>query len=205
MHIRRLLTIVGLSVLALLFSTVTDTYAQGRGGGRPANPGPPAGSPGVDRGLGTPSGQSNGRSDAGLGNASDRSNGRSTAGIDRARLARDNAQRVSDTDLNRYRGLSNHLGTTPEQMRTAYQSALLANPDLTFGNFVAANVIADNLHSRYPSITSSAILAGLARGDSIGRTLQNLGLSSEQAKIAKHGAEDAMKAAKQRNPKQRNH
>jgi len=115
------------------------------------------GSPGVDRGLGNASSRSSGRSDAGLGNASSRSNGRSDAGIDRARLARDNANRMSDTELNRFRGLSKKLGTTPSEMRARYQSALLANPDLTFGNFVAANVIADNLHSRVPAVTSSAI------------------------------------------------
>ena len=84
-------------------------------------------------------------------------------------------------------------------MRSAYQAALLANPDLTYGQFVASNVIADNLNARFPSITSSAILAGLANGDSIGGTLRNLGLSKDQSKVAQKTAEDQIKAAKRRN------
>jgi len=193
-----------LAMAILVLSAATTTvYAQGRGGGngggRPATAGPPMGSPGVDRGLGNASSRSSGRSDAGLGNASSRSNGRSDAGIDRARLARDNANRMSDSELNRYRGLSKRLGTTPAEMRARYQSALLANPDLTFGNFVAANVIADNLQSRFPAMTSSAILGGLANGDSIGETLHNLGLSKDQARDAKRNAEDQIKEAKNRN------
>lgn len=173
--------------------------AQGRGrGGRPAHAGPPAGT-GVDRGIGNASTRSNGRSDVGMGNASARSNGRSDAGIDRARLARANARRMSDNELNRYRGLSRRLGTTPEEMRARYQAALLANPDLNFGNFVAAHVIADNLNSRFPNVTPANILAGLANGDSIGETLRNLRLTKEQAKIAQRDAEAKMKAAKKRN------
>lgn len=182
--------------LALMFMLVfilgSIVFSQGRsggrgggtGGGRPSGVGQPMGNPGMDRGMG---------------NASARSNGRSDTGADRATLARNNANRVSDNELNRFRGVSKKIGSTPEQMRAAYQAALLANPNLTFGQFVAANVVADNLHSRFPAITSSAILAGLANGDSLGRTLQNLGLSHDQAKTAERTAEDEIKTAKQRN------
>src|SRR5580765_4084751 len=191
--------------LLLSFGLASDTFAQGRGGGngggRPANPGPPTGNPGVDRGLGNASTNSMGRSDDGFGNAATRSNGRSTTGIDRARLASANAAAVSDNELNRFRGVSKKVGLTPTQMRSNYQAALLANPDLTFGQFVSANVVADNLHSRFPSITSSAILAGLANGDSLGKTLHNLGLSKDQAKDAQRNADDEIKAAKDRNKK----
>ena len=189
---------------ALLLCVAADTYAQGRGrgggGGRPAGVGggPPAGT-GVDRGIGNASGRSDGRSDDGLGTASTRSNGRSDAGLDRARLARMNANRMSDTELNRYRGLSRRLGTTPEEMRARYQAALLVNPDLSYGNFVAAHVIADNLNGRFPNVTSANILAGLANGDSIGETLRDLRLTKEQAKIAQRDAEDKINAAKRRN------
>jgi len=101
--------------------------------------------------------------------------------------------------LNRFRGVSKKVGLTPTQMRANFQAALLANPDLTFGQFVAANVVADNLHARFPSITSAAILAGLAKGDSLGRTLHNLGLSNDQAKDAQRNANEQIKAAKIRN------
>jgi hypothetical protein len=189
-----------LLLIALSANGVAQGRGGGNGGGRPAGTGggPPAGV-GIDRGLGTASTRSNGRSDTGLGTASTRSNGRSDTGLDRARMARANANAVSDTELNRYRGLSKKLGTTPEQARAAYQAALLANPDLTYGQFVSANVVADNLHTRFPAITSSAILAGLANGDSLGKTLQNLGLSKEQSKDAQRNAEDQIKAAKKRN------
>lgn len=189
---------------ALLLCVAADTYGQGRGrgggGGRPAGVGggPPAGT-GVDRGIGNASARSNGRSDTGLGTASTRSNGRSDAGLDRARLASMNANRMSDTELNRYRGLSRKLGTTPEEMRARYQAALLVNPDLNYGNFVAAHVIADNLSGRFPNVTSANILAGLADGNSIGETLRDLRLTKEQAKIAKRDAEDKINAAKRRN------
>ena len=120
-------------------------------------------------------------------------------GIERARLARENANSMSDNELNRYRGLSRKLGTTPEAMRAAYEAALLQNPDLTYGQFVAANVVADNLGTRFPAITSSAILAGMANGDSLGRTLRNLGMTKDQAKVAEQDAEDKIKAAKRKN------
>lgn len=195
---------VGLS-LALMFLMVLDSSAQGHGGGRPAGTGggrpagngggPPTGV-GVDRGLGNASTRSNGRSDDGLNTAATKSNGRSTTGLDRARLASANAKAVSDNELNRYRGLSKKLGTTPEEMRAAYQSALMQNPDLKYGQFVSANVVADNLGRRFPAITSQAILAGLANGDSLGETLRNLGLSKDQSKNAKTVADDQIKATK---------
>ncbi|HEY2866632.1 MAG TPA: hypothetical protein VGJ02_06035 [Pyrinomonadaceae bacterium] len=194
-----------ITVIVLAMSSLAFAQGRGNGGGRPAgggggNPGggPPAGV-GVDRGLGTASSRSGGRSDNGLGAASTNSNGRSDTGLDRARMARDNANRMNDTDLNRYRGLSKKLGTTPDQMRAAYQAALMANPNLTYGQFVAANVIADNLNARFPMVTSSAILAGLANGDSIGKTLRNLGMSKEQSKTVQETADDQIKSAKQRN------
>ncbi len=193
-----------LTLTLLIISGIgSATFAQGKsgshGGGQPTgNPGggPPSGSPGVDRGMGNASSNSGGRSDDGLGTASDRSKGRSDAGIDRARLARANANAVSDNELNRYRGLSRKLGTTPEAMRAAYMAALLANPDLKYGQFVAANVVADNLNGRFSGITSSAILAGLANGDSLGRTLRNLGVGSDEAKQAEKAAKRQIKESK---------
>ena len=188
-------------VVAFVFGV--DGFAQGRGrgggGGRPANPGPPAGV-GVDRGLGNSS-RSAGRSDDGLSNAATRSNGRSTSGRDRAARARANANALSDTEINRYRGLSKRLGVTPDEVRAQYEAALLLNPDLTFGNFVAANVIADNLarQGRFPNVTSTAILAGLANGDSIGQTLRSLGMPKDEANALKKNADERMKSAKRRN------
>ncbi len=84
-------------------------------------------------------------------------------------------------------------------MRARYEAALINNPDLTFGNFAAAHVIADNLNGRFPNVTASAILARLESGDSIGEALRDLRLTKEQSKIAQRDAEDRINAAKRRN------
>ena len=197
MKLRNIYLLGGILSVALICGAFgSDAYGQGRGGGRPANAGPPSGNPGPDRGLGNASSRSDGRSDTGLGTAATRSNGRSSDGLDRARLARQNASAVSERELNRYNGLSQRLGTTPSEMRAAYHAALLANPDLPFGKFVAANMIAENLNARFPAITSSAILAGLANGDSLGRTLKNLGLTGDEAEIEEKAAKERIKAGK---------
>ena len=197
MNIKKI-TFTGLFVIAALLLVSADSaFAQGRGRG---NGGGSGNGGGGGRGLGTASTRSNGRSDTGLGTASTRSNGRSDDGLDRARLGRGNAAvRLSDNDLNRYRGLSRKLGTTPEEMRARYHAALAANPDLTYGQWVSANVVADNLGGRFPGITSSAILAGLANGDSLGRTLRNLGLSKDRAKQVERDAERRIDDARRRN------
>src|SRR6266498_1312224 len=183
-------------------SLTATAFGQGRGGGRGggvgggqgSGGGPPSGV-GVDRGIGNASGRSNGRSDEGLGNASDRSNGRSDAGLDRARLAADN-RRQADKDLREHPGIANTLHVNANDLRGGYQAALLVNPNLKFGQYVAATRLGQNLHPRFPNITRDAILAGLASGDSLGRTLQNLGLSSNEASEAKKQAEREMKNAK---------
>ncbi len=164
---------------------------RGSGGGSSNAGGPPAGV-GVDRGLGNASGRSNGRSDDGLSNASDRSNGRSDAGLERARLAADN-RRQAEKDLQEHPGIANTLHVNANDLRTGYQAALATNPNLKFGQYVAATRLAQNLNSRFPNVTRSAILSGLASGDSIGRTLQNLGLSSREADKAKKQAEREIK------------
>jgi len=210
MRIRNFLTIAAFGLSFVLFLSA-DISAQGRGGGRPAGAGGgsgggrPAGvgqpggmgqptGAGVDRGLGTSSTRSDGRADTGRGNASTRSNGRSDAGLDRAR-AGGAPDRGSD-ELHRYNGLSKKLGTTPDALRASYEAALAANPDLTWGKFVSANVVASNLGRRFPNITSAAILDGLRTGDSLGETLQRLGLGEEQAELAEKEAKREIKASK---------
>jgi len=186
------LLVVGLQVMA---------SAQGRGRG--ASGGPPAGSPGggppsgmgVDRGIGTSSTNSGGRADTGRGTASDRSNGRSDAGLDRARLQEKNSQEA-DKELNDHPGMAANLHTTANDLRSGYQAALATNPNLKFGQYVAATRLAANLGATNPNITTNAILAGLAAGKSIGQTLQDLGLSKQEAKDAQKRADREIKEAK---------
>ncbi len=94
------------------------------------------------------------------------------------------------------RGVATKLGSTPGEMETAYLSAKQANPKLTRGQFIAANMVAKNLGSKNPAITTPAILSGLQSGKSIGQTLQGLGLSSKEAHDAQRQADrDAREAA----------
>jgi len=188
-------------VFALTAQTVANAQGRGRGGGGGRgggiSGGPRGGSPGVDRGLGTASERSNGRSDSGLRRASDNSGGRSDEGLNRARLARDNSERAGK-ELREHPGLSRALNTNPRDLRAQYEAALALNPNLKFGQFVAANMLERNLGARNPAITREAILAGVAGGRSIGQTLQDLGLSSRDAKDAEREANRAIKEGKRR-------
>jgi hypothetical protein len=194
-------------VFVLSVQSVASAQGRGRGGGGSAargsssgggNPGMgrPAGV-GVDRGISTSSGRSDGRSDTGRSTASARSNGRSDEGIARARLQRENARRAEE-DLREHPQMAARLNMSANALRAGYQAALAANPDLKFGEYVAATRLSANLGSRYPNVTREAILAGLARGDSIGETLQALGLSEREAKLAKKRAEHEIKQARRR-------
>jgi hypothetical protein len=196
---------VGLVSFFMLCLTVS-VLGQGRGrgggggggrgsGGGVGNAGGPPSGVGVDRGLGNASERSNGRSDDGLRTASERSNGRSDAGLERARIA-SSRLRDADRDLRDHPGIAHTLHVNANQLRAGYQAALVNNPDLKFGQYVAATRLAQNLGSRFPNITRNAILNGLASGDSLGTTLRNLGLSSDEANAAKKRAEREIKQAR---------
>ena len=96
---------------------------------------------------------------------------------------------VRADNLKSFGGIAKKLNTTPEALQTAYETAQQANPKLTRGQFIAANVLAENLGSKNPAITTQAILDGLKSGKSIGQTLQSLGLSSADAKQAQKAAD----------------
>ena len=196
---RSLAIILLASLFLVAMQSIVSAQGRGRGGGRPSgNPG--MGGPpgiGVDRGINTSSDRSNGRADMGRSNASDRSNGRSNAGLDRARLQQQNSQQA-DKELNDPPGMAASLHTTANNLRAGYQAALLTNPSLKFGQYVAATRLAANLGGRFPNITRTAILAGLANGQSIGQTLHKLGLSKQQATDAKKEAEREIKEAERR-------
>lgn len=197
-------TIKAVILCVIVLSLATTAFAQGRGrgggagGGRGSGSGNAGGPPpgvGVDRGLGNASDRSNGRSDDGLRNASERSGGRSDAGLERARIASNNL-RQADRELRDHPGLARDLHVSANSLRSGYQTALQANPELTFGQYVAATRLERNLNSRFPNITRDAILARLASGDSIGDALKDLGLSSREASDAKKQAERENKRAR---------
>ena len=187
-------------VCVFVLSLTTSAFGQGRGrgggGGRGSgNSGGPPPGVGVDRGLGNASSRSGGRSDDGLRTASERSKGRSDAGHERARQAGNNL-RDADRELREHPRLANALRMNANDLRAGYQTALGTNPDLKFGQYVAATRLEQNLGSRFPNVTRQAILDRLATGDSIGEALHDLGLGSDEAKAAKKQAERDIKAAK---------
>jgi hypothetical protein len=92
--------------------------------------------------------------------------------------------------------MANGMNMSANQLRSGYQSALANNPNLKFGQYVAANRIAKNLGGRNPNITSDGILQGLASGRSIGQSLQDLGLNSKEAKEAEKQADREIKESK---------
>jgi hypothetical protein len=188
----------------LVLVLATGAFAQGKGkgggagggkgsGGGSSNAGGPPPGAGVNRGLGNASERSGGRSDKGLENASEKSNGRSAAGLERARTA--NLRRADD-DLRDHPGLPRALHTNANDLRSGYQAALLTHPDLTFGNYVSATRLGQNLNRRFPNVTRDAILGGLASGRSLGQTLQDLGLHDREAKEARKQADAEIKAAR---------
>jgi len=190
--------LIVLSLLVLVLATGAFAQGKGRGGGggggRGSGGGPPAGV-GVDRGSGNASSRSGGRSDDGLSNASTKSKGRSDDGLERARRASSNLRRADD-DLQDHPRLSRALHTNANDLRAGYQAALATNPDLTFGNYVSATRLGQNLNRRVPNVTRDAILSGLASGRSLGQTLQDLGLNSDESKAARKQAEAEIKAAR---------
>jgi hypothetical protein len=191
------------TVLCVLIAGLTiSVFGQGRGrgggGGRGSGGGggthaggPPPGV-GVDRGLGNASDRSDGRSGRGLATASEKSRGRSDAGLERARVASNNL-RQADKDLRAHPGIARTLRTNANDLRSGYQAALASNPNLKFGQFVSATRLSQNLSSRHPAITRTAILNGLASGRSLGQTLQDLRLTEREANEAKRRADREIK------------
>lgn len=186
-NLRAILT-GGALACAIILGASASASAQGRGHGGVRGVGgrPPAGvRVGVDGGIGASS------------DASDRSGGRADAGLERARMRDDNARRA-ERELRDHPEMARHLHTTANDLRAGYQAALATNPNLKFGQYVAATRLAANLGDTHPSITRNAILAGLAGGRSIGRTLRDLGLGSDEAREAERRVNRQIKESKRR-------
>jgi hypothetical protein len=108
------------------------------------------------------------------------------------------AERRRADNLKAFRGVARKLNTTPQALQSAFERARLTNPRLSRGNFIAANVLADNLGARRPNVTTAAILSGLQNGSSIGQTLQSLGLSKAEVKEARRAADRRVRDGAQR-------
>jgi len=110
-------------------------------------------------------------------------------------VAHPSGEAAKATHPGSFRGIAAKLGMSPDALESAYQGAKQANPKLTRGQFVAANMVAHNLSAKNPAINSDAILNGLKSGKSIGQTLQGLGLSAKEAEDAERQAKRDTRAA----------
>ena len=191
----KFLAVIAAAIL-LCIAGDSSALAQGKGGGKgnsgkSGNSGPGnSSSVSKSNGKGN-SGKSADKANAKADKAADKADMKADKGEDKAIRAKEKAAKMSDNELNRYKGLSKKLGTTPHEMRARYEAALLRNPDLTYGNFVSAHMTADNLGDRYPNVTPDAILIGMSRGRSLGQTLQDL-------KVAPHHSQTTQDAIKSR-------
>ncbi len=94
-----------------------------------------------------------------------------------------------------FRGAAAKLGTTPEMMNRAFETAHQENPRLTRSEFVMANMLARDLHARHSSVTARAILDQLKTRKTMRAALQHLGLTRGQAVAAERASWREMRAA----------
>lgn len=166
----------------LVLVLAAGAFAQGKGKGGGGNKGGGGGSSNRGGSPGAPT----------------KSKGRSDTGLERTRRESSNLRKADD-DLRDHPRLPKALHTNANDLRSGYQAALAVNPDLTFGNYVAATRLGQNLNPRFPNVTREAILSGLNSGRSLGQTLQDLGLNEREAKEARKRADDEIKAARKNN------
>ena len=141
------------------------------------------------------SAQGRGRGGGGGGSGGSSRGGRSDTGMGSARLQQQNLEQA-DQELRDHPGMAANLHTSADELRTGYQAALTTNPNLKFDQYVVATRLAANLGATNPNIAAGGILNGIASHKSIGQTLQDLGLSKEQAKDAQKRTDKEIKEAK---------
>lgn len=191
--------VAGFALASLFFIAGLQgaTYAQGRGhGGGHGTGGVGMGGPG---GIGaSPMGRPDIRtSDSGRGRERERSARRA----DRDDEGKADEAKQDKKGAARYQALASKLGySSATAMRTAYQKAVQAAQQqghkLTFGQFVAAHMIAKNLGAR-DHFTAQDLLSRLEGGQSMGRALKSLGVSRSDVKAAEKAAKQKMKVAEE--------
>jgi hypothetical protein len=185
--IRNFLLSLFVITLMLLIVGASDSFAQGKGKGKSKSAAAKTKKPN-DKGK-----------SAGKVNSS-----KNNKNIDKDREERErriNKKLPKDNELNRFRGIAKKLGTSPEGLRARYRKELYRNPDLKFGNFVSAHVVADNLAGKNPRITSGAILDRMGDGMNLGQALKDLGVNKRDRKEAKNRAKREIEKSKKNREK----
>lgn len=144
-----------MTVFALIFVLSTDTFAQGKGKGN-GN-----GNSNVNKGKKDKDKNSDDSLWEGFPDDKNKKN----------RGNKDDWKDNKNNNSQRFKGLSKKLGVSPDYLQSRYEAERALNPRLTYGQFVAANMIAGN----HPGISAGDILNGLRNGRNIGQTLNNKG------------------------------
>jgi hypothetical protein len=166
----------------LVLACAVAAFAQGRGahgGGAPM--GPPAGNAG---------GMGHGNTGPDMGRAGDMHTGHAPDATHRSDSSHHEAgtqQPLKDSQINggAFRMLEQRSGMTEDQLKSLYASSGAKN----FGQFASAIVVSKNLN-----LDQNAVLTGL-KTQSLGQTLQSLGVAPERAQDAVKQAEREVKAA----------
>ncbi len=103
----------------------------------------------------------------------------------------------------RFNGLAKKIGMSPERAQVWYETERRLNPDLTYGQFVAANMVARKHGSRYPRLTTKRILRRMQNGDSLGQAVKGLGLKDKDYKKERKRIDKAFKKAGKKDKKDR--
>lgn len=141
-------------LLMLITALSADAFAQGKGKGN-----------GGGNGKGAGQGQAKSKNSDDYWDRDDDGNGK-------GKSKKNDGLSGSD---NRFKGLSKKLGRSPESLRDWYNSERAVNPNLNYGQFVAANMVARN-HNMSPE----TFLRGFRRGRSIGQTLRDNGWNDDR-------------------------
>ena len=142
-----LIKLFGIGVaLMLVFGLSTGVLAQGKG-------------------KGSGKGNGNGNSTRGNPNKSKKSDSSLWNGFP------DDKNRRGNGKTQRFNGLSKKTGVPADALQSRFEFERTLNPDLTYGQFVAAHMISRN----HRGISPGDILGGLRNGRSIGQTLNGKG------------------------------
>ncbi len=123
---------------------------------------------------GNSKGKGKGKSESTDRGKSDKSDGTLWEGFpdDQNRNQNGNSKNARKDDKNngsqRFKGLSKRTGYSQSTLQSRYEIERRLNPDLTYGQFVAAHMIAKN----NKKVSTGDILNGLRNGKSIGQTLK---------------------------------
>ncbi len=158
------------SLIVFLLASSLAAFGQGRAASHPG--GPPSGMPSMGSG-------------ADVGHASGAADSRSSVGQSQGMAQTQQPLKSAQTNSGAFRMLENKTGMTSDQLQQLYASSGAKN----FGQFVSAIVVSKNL-----GLDTNQVLNGL-KTQSLGKTLQSLGVSKGAAKDAIKQANKEVKDA----------